>query len=283
MMNPVFFVLLFVVIAFGHVFGQSHTIEKNDGQVNTPIFTIPSRGMTGTEFGNSIMSIGLNQTREDLIFAQFKAGNVPDFMRKAMPITVAMGNNSLTYWTLPDVLCVGTDADYLRTSINPLTARKVADLFNAILPTRKMAYQIWQAATIKLTPSPNGPPYDATMLSTERMIFHNTKIQTALGNRTPGELITGHKKDIVLSAGLATYPKNVAIVGWWYPSGQMIQPLNYVSHDRFYTDYSHGTRLIHRQMIINGQWYEAYDVLRTKLLADLISDEGTFDASQMYK
>jgi hypothetical protein len=75
---------------------------------------------------------------------------------------------------------------------------------------------------------------------------------------------------------------NPAIVGWWYPSGQMIQPLNYVSHDHFYKDYSHGIRLINRMVTINGQWYDIYDVLRDKTYATLISDEEPFDATQMY-
>jgi hypothetical protein len=63
-------------------------------------------------------------------------------------------------------------------------------------------------------------------MSTERMIFHNKKIQTELGNKVPGPLVTGHKKDVVISVGLLTHPKNGAIVGWWYPPEKMIQPLN---------------------------------------------------------
>lgn len=250
---------------------------------DAPVFTIPSRGMNGTDFGNSIMNVGPTQEREDRIFAQFQSGNVPDFLRDAISVTVTTGNDTLTYWVLPDVLSVGIDTDYLRTTINPLTARKIADLFGCVLPTRKIAYQIWQAATVKLTPSPNGPPYDASMMSTEKMVFHNKKIQTALGDRIPGELVTGHKKDVVISAGLLTHPNNVAIVGWWYPSGEMIQPLNYVSHDRYYKDYSHGIRLLNRMITINGQWYDFYEVLNDETLANLISDEGPFDAMNMYK
>jgi hypothetical protein len=267
-------------------FSNSTSIKFSSSNIpptDAPVFTIPLLTISGTDFGNSIMNVGPTQTREDLIFAQFRAGNVPDFMRKGIPVTVTVGNNTLTYWVLPDVLCIGTNTDYLRTPLNPFTAMKVADLFGCVLPTRKMAYQIWQAATVKLNPSPNGPPYDATMQSTERMIFHNQKIQTGLANKIPGELVTGHKKDVVISVGLLTRPKNVAIVGWWYPSGQIIQPLNYVSHDRYYQDYSHGIRLINRRVTINGQWYDIYDVLRNATLSALISDEGPFDATHIYK
>lgn len=255
---------------------------SNTSTIDAPIFTIPSRTITGTEFGKSIMNVGPTQAREDLIFEQYSVGNIPDFMRRAVSITTNLHNDTITYWVLPDVLSVGTDIDYLRTPISPLTAKKIADLYGCVLPTRKMAYQIWQAATVKLNPSPNGPPYDATMLSTERMIYHNKKIQDALGNKVPGEIVSGHKKDVVISAGLLAYPKNVAIVGWWYPTGQMIQPLNYVSHDRHYKDYSHGIRLINRMVKLNGEWFDIYDVLRNKTLSVLISDEGPFDATQMY-
>ncbi|CAF1438675.1 unnamed protein product [Adineta ricciae] len=326
--NIVLFTITIVIFhsncvnSLAHDTGFEASASANIGGNGAPIFSIPSRTITGTTFGNSIMNIGPNQLREDMIFAELQAGNIPDFMRTPIPISVTAGNDTLTYWVLPDVLCVGTNADYLRTPLNPLTARRVADIYagndtltywvlpdvlcvgtnadylrtplnpltarrvadiyGAVLPTKKMAHQIWQAATVKLTPSPNGPPYDSTMMSTERMVFHNTKIQTALGNKTPGELISGHKKDVVITTGLLTYPQNVAIVGWWYPSGQMIQPLNYKSHDRFYKDYSHGIRLVNRMVTINGQWYDIYDVLRNAAVASLISDEGAFDATQMY-
>ncbi|UJR11304.1 hypothetical protein I4U23_015485 [Adineta vaga] len=286
--NIVWFTIVLVMLSsnciesLAHDTGFEASASSNISATDMPIFTIPSSTITGTAFGNSIMNIGPNQMREDLILAQFQAGNIPDFMRTPIPISVKAGNDTLVYWVLPDVLCVGTNTDYLRTPLNPLTARKVADLFSAVLPTKKMAYQIWQAATVKLTPSPNGPPYDSSMMSTERMVFHNTKIQTALGNKTPGELVSGQKKDVVITTGLLTYPQNVAIVGWWYPSGQMIQPLNYKSHDRFYKDYSHGIRLVNRMVTINGQWYDIYDILRNPALASFISDEGPFDATQMY-
>lgn len=277
---------MMIAITFNHL-GNGEKIKlasSNSLPTGAPVFTIPIRtiNISGTDFGNSIMNVGPTQTREDLIFAQFLAGNVPEFMRNSISVTVTIANDTLTYWVLPDVLCVGTNTDYLRTSLNPLTAKKVADLFGGVLPTRKMAQQIWQTATVKLTPSPNGPPYDATMMSTERMVFHNTKIQTALGTKVPGEMVTGHKKDVVITVGLFTHPNNVAIVGWWYPSGEMIQPLNYVSHDRYYKDYSHGIRIINRMVTINGQWHDIYDVLRNETLAALISDEGPFDATQMY-
>lgn len=248
--------------------------------------TIPALNLlpvTGTDFGNSIMSVPPNQHREDLILDQFKAGNVPDFMRVGVEVTVTENNNTLTYLVLPDVLCVGTDQDYLRTPLNPLTAREVADLFSCVLPTRKIANQIWKAATVKLSPNPNGPPYDATMQSTAKMVSHNAKVQASLAGKTPGELVTGHKKDVVLTKTLQQHPGNVAIYGWFYTNGKPIQDLNPKDHDKLYKDYSHGIRMVSRSMVLNGNAVDFYDILKDASLCSLISDEGNFDATNMYK
>src|SRR5271165_126229 len=135
--------------------------------VMAPVFTAPTCSIvipprlgtySGSEFGTSILHMPPNQSREDAIYSQYQEGNVPDFMRNPVMITVNSNGHQLIYWVLPEVLCVGTSSDYLRTPLNPITAMKVGALFNCVLPTRKMAMQIWAGANTKLTPIPNGPP-----------------------------------------------------------------------------------------------------------------------------
>ncbi len=58
-----------------------------------------------------------------------------------------------------------------------------------------------------------------------------------------GELISGHKKDLVLSNRLRQLPDRVAIYGWHRAPGDPIQPLSTV-HGARYVDYSHGVRLV---------------------------------------
>ena len=65
----------------------------------------------------------------------------------------------------------------------------------------------------------------------------------------------------------------MAIYGWHYPEGKPIQPL-YVGHVDWYVDYSHGIRLMSRQMLIDGQLRDVNDVLRDKLLSPLLSNEA---------
>lgn len=237
--------------------------------------------LTGAEFGKSILNVGPNQQREDLIYKQFVNSGMPNFMQNFKTITIVDGTNKLQYKVSLDFICIGVDEDYLRTPLNPLTARKVADHFKCVLPTRKMSNQIWKAADVKMQPIPNGPPYDATMQSTATMISHNNKIQKVLGNFV-GNLIAGHKKDVVFSKAILTYKNNVAIYGWHYPNGTPIQGLNPKDHDNKYKDYSHGIRLIGRKMILNGNEVDFFDILKDPSLSTLISDEGPFDATKMY-
>lgn len=262
---------------------QMHTNQEL--VVEKKLFTIPNPAtdITGTEFINSIMNVPPNQKREDLIFEQYKAGHVPAFMREPSEVTVTAGTNTLKYWVLPDVLCVGVDEDYIRTPLNPLTARKVADLFNCMLPTPKMAYQIWQAASIKLKPSPNGAPYTDIQQTTSKLWEHEQKIRQELIGIAPGKLISGHKKDVVITKALFNNLNNVAIVGWWYPDGKKIQPLNAVSHVKSFKDYSHGIRMICRTAELNGIKCDLFDVLKDDKLSSLISDEGSYDADKLYK
>lgn len=256
-----------------------------DNPYDALMFTIPDRpadALGGSEFCNSIMNVGPTQAREDAIFAEYQKGNVPDFVRNPFEVSVTLGTNVLKYLVLPDVLCVGTDSDFVRTPLGPLTAQKVADLYGCILPTKRMADQIWKSADLKLNPDPNGPPYDQTMQTTNRFVFHNDKVQKQLNGR-PFTLLSGHKKDVVICKHLTLDASRVAIYGWFFQSGSPIQGLNPSSHDKYYKDYSHGIRMINRNVTINDNAVDIYDVLKDPNLAALISDEGAFDASKIYK
>lgn len=247
--------------------------------------TIPANvsNVSGSEFAQTIMNVAPDQNRENMILNAYLAGAVPDFMRQPQPVTVSSQGHQLSYWVLPDVLCIGNNVDYLRTPLNPLTTRKVGEVFNCVLPTKKMAMQIWAAAPVKLNPIPNGPPYDETMQITAKFVSHNDKVQAALNGRQPGDLVTGHKKDVILSKQLLNYTGNVCIYGWFYPNGTCIQGINPVSHNKFYKDYSHGIRMVSRVMILDGREVDFYDILKDPSLAGLISDEGSYDATTIYK
>jgi len=230
---------------------------------------------TGSVFIQENMNLG-GAVRESNILHEFLAGNVPDFLRKFVPVTISDENNSVTYLVMPDYLSLGTNSDYVRMPMNPHTAQSIADKYDCILPTRKMVNDIWAHAVNKLEPKPWGPPYDATMMATSRVGIHNGRIQSQLAGKDFTALTAGHKKDVVLTNKLS--PKNpnkrVAIYGWTLASGSVIQQLNPVSHEDTYEDYSHGIRLIANDVVVNEQPMRIQDVLADTKLSALLSDEG---------
>ena len=239
---------------------------------------VPARdpgAVTGSAFIQNNLDLTGN-AREQNILGEFEHGNIPDFLRNFVPVTVTSAVGTITYLVTSDVLCLGSNEDYVRMPMTPLTAQAIANQYDCTLPTRKIANDIWAAAPNKLTPLPWGPPFDGDMLKTYRIGVHNSRIQAQLNGMNAQALITGHKKDVVLTNKLAPNNPNqrVAIYGWIQPSGQPIQGLNPVSHEVTYADYSHGIRLIANDVMINNQAGRITDVFSDPTLCSLISDEG---------
>lgn len=241
---------------------------------------IPDRkfdAKSGSEFVSSNMSLS-GSLREENIVKECLSGNIPDFLRKFVPVEVSQGPNTITYMVMPDYLCIGSNYNYIRMPMSPLSAQKIADQYDCSLPTRKMVNDIWKVSVNKLDPQPWGPPYDASMMSTNRYTKHNERIQKQIIDNgfDQKKLTSGHKKDVVLTNQL--YPNNpkerVAIYGWIYKSGKPIQGLNYWSHEDFYADYSHGIRLIANDVMVNNKPVRLQDVFADTNLSALISDEG---------
>jgi hypothetical protein len=181
----------------------------------------------------------IGAAREQNILNEFLHGNIPDFLRNFVPVTVTNGSDKITYLVAPDVLCIGSDGDYVRMPMNPHTAQAIADKYDCTLPTRKMANDIWSQSVNKVAPLPWGPPYDGDMVKTYRIGIHNSRIQEQLAGKDPHALLSGHKKDVVLTNKLSPHNPNrrVAIYGWIQLNGQPIQGLNPSSHEDTYEDY----------------------------------------------
>lgn len=241
---------------------------------------------TGLHFVDTIPD-ALCQEREDAIVHELLSGNVPAFMRKFVEVDAsgkdASGNDrQLKLYVSPDYLCVGSggggeEEDFVRVPLNPLSAQAVADEFGCTLPTKKMVDIIWKAALVKLDPSPIPP--DAAMTTTKRFVAHNKKVEAArAGKHIVGQLLAGHKKDVVLTNRLldvaGNFLKRVAIYGWQWLTGKVIQDLNPTSHEDTYADYSHGIRLVALDCTLEGSPANVRDVLADSVLWALLSDEG---------
>lgn len=268
--------LLMVILAF------CVSCATQPSEIEAPLVTIPkpvaspsSPTLSGSAFGRKLLGAN-EQRREQLILEEFRKGNIPDFLRNFSKVRFISQTRSgkkkeVTLFVLPDYLAVGTNSDYLRMPMTPLTAQLIADQYGLLLPTVKIVDAIYRAASVKLDPRPFKP--GPQMVSVGELVRHNGVVQAGLKSQVPQGLVAGHKKDIVITNLLLKKPNRVAIYGWHLRSGTAIQPLTTV-HGSWYADYSHGARLMAGTMVIDDVSYKVSDVLRDPELSALISYEG---------
>ena len=247
---------------------------------------IPSesaRALTGSQFAESVARMD-SRRREQAILKEILAGNLPGFLRNLVPVELSYRpllngkshngkSHTATIFVMPEYLAIGSDKDFLRIPMNLYTALTVANQMGFILPTRKIVNAIYERSAFHLSPEPMTP--GPQMSSTEYYRIHNEKIEQqsqALG-LTPGVLVSGHKKDVVVTNRLAGNPGQIAIYGWHRLNGAPIQPLSTV-HGACYADYSHGIRLISETVVVDGRARSVYDVLQDPVLSGVLSDEG---------
>jgi len=240
----------------------------------------PESQMSATQFVSLIKNVDRHK-REELVLQTLLNGDVPTHMKYYVDITQVFKDKSenvrkLVISVLPDFLTVGNDSDYVRVPMNPLTAQRLCDAWGCTMPTTKISDIIWGATTNKLQPLPWGPPYDASMMSVDRIVVHNKRIQDQLSKVSgfdPNNVISGHKKDVVVTNRLSKQSKQVAIYGWHQLSGKPIQPL-YLGHENTYADYSHGIRLVSLSCTLDDVPMSLADLLKDENLCHSLSDEG---------
>jgi len=111
------------------------------------------------------------------------------------------------------------------------------------------------------------------MTTVSVFVDHNAVIETQRVGQVAAGLTAGHKKDVVISTRLSGLAARVAIYGWHQTNGRPIQPL-YVGHHDSWVDYSHGVRLVSRDVVLDGISNTLARVLSDPLTAPLLSDEG---------
>ena len=245
---------------------------------------------TGSQFISIITPMSLTD-RENAILSEVLSGNVPDFLRTLVPISVSATINSTphtgTYYVTPDYVAIGTDTNYFLEPMTPLLGQRICDALGCTMPTRKMVNQIWTNAAVKMDPQPIPP--SGAMITVPVFADHNTMVRTqrnTFTNAFPlGALVSGDKKDVIISSKIytnfangPTITKVVVIYGWHYPSGDPIQPL-YNGHEETYADYSHGIRLVQNAMTVDGSANTVTNVVTQASLAGLLSDEGASEGT----
>ncbi len=266
---------------------SSQTLTAQSLFQDNPGLELPERtfdALGGRAFAKQLAGMPA-AIRESEIVQQALAGNVPYFLRELRPVTLYFGDQSdirqLTFWTTPDYFAIGNEHDYVRMPMNLYSASQLASQLNCILPTAKMVDMIYRKARHQLQPHPMRPGQEMTSMNYYQR--HNRYIEGQLQSRDfmAGDLVAGHKKDVVISRKLDYKPQAIAIYGWHQSNGKVIQPLSTV-HGAAYADYSHGIRLIHQSVEIINRAGEVKkinisEILRHPDFASLLSYEGPMD------
>lgn len=252
--------------------------------LHSQTINVPPRttSMPGGKNFTEVISMLPRIEREEMIFVNVTAGNIPNFLRRLYPISITKEINgteyTLEYFVTPDYLAVGIDSDYFLSPMTPLLAQKIANHLQCMLPTKTMVDQIYSAARVKLPPQPI--PSDTNMTKVPRFIAHNDSVRSL---RAPllfqfplGSLVAGTKKDIIVHQKVyaelrPNRPKPVVIYGWHKLTGEPIQPPNNW-HQETYVDYSHGVRLVQKRGKINGADISLVDILQDETYYILIGD-----------
>jgi hypothetical protein len=220
---------------------------------------------------------------ENAAFELAREGAVVDWPMVPVQLRTPDGAHEGTVRVASDLFAVGTPDDFLRLPLTPGAAQRIANLGGLLLPTPLLARRIWEQADVKLTPIQSGslPAYKENKGAfMPQYAAHDVAIEAQRAGRTG--LVTGHKKDIVVSKLLK--PGKVIIYGWFRsdkpltkesmdPSANPIQPRS-DAHGDFYVDYSHGVRFVSPFMTVDGKSMLTEDVMRDPELSALVSDEG---------
>jgi hypothetical protein len=258
--------------------------RKNAGSFLTNIPKRSPSALTGSQFIAKTSKLS-NVQREEAIVKEIISGNIPEFLRHTQTIRYQTKLKNGKYQkvemnVMPDYLAIGSDKDFIRIPMSPLSAQKIADKYNLVLPTAKIVDEIYKNSSLKYTPSPLPP--GKKMVTSDVYKQHNLLIEKQRKGRSLDQLASGHKKDVVLTNRLRAQPRKVAIYGWHRPNGKAIQPLSLV-HGNYYADYSHGIRLVDPWIKVDGKRRNINTVMSDKNLASLVSNEGKMIAGNAYR
>lgn len=225
--------------------------------------------------------------REHAIVSEVLAGNVPAFERElvAVDLTAKSRDGRALHgrvFVLPDYLAIGSDDDFVRIPMTVRNARKIARETGCLLPTSHIVDAIQRAAAVRIVASHMTPGDE--MASVSYYLAHNQTIEErrkAQGH-VLGTLLSGPKKDLVVSIRMLESSHRTPIYGWFNDDGSAIQALSLVHDDR-YVDYAHGIRLVDAEMEVDGEKRELLDVLASRDEAALVSDEGSYNLRTVWE
>lgn len=306
--NISFVYLFFIPYSFGVT--PSPKLIQNPDIKNLPSlnFNLKRTPSSLSSTLNESISLAEIQKRENEYVQEVIHGNIPESLKRLVAIKTTLPGTTIQgrFFVTPDYLSIGSDKESFYISLRPVSAQAIANALKALLPTKKMIDFIYDHAKAsgKVLParplSPQMSTPDGGRLTGTRILEHmasqrwfNVSQQLIELDKNkmgvlPGELLEGHKKNLVLSGKLYDssdrYLKKLAIYGFYQSNGLPIQGSKsavYPSlpHDDQWVDYSHGVRLVSQTMHISKDGGYTYfempvrDVLSDPELYHLLTDE----------
>jgi len=186
--------------------------------------------------------------RDHVLLAAIAAGQIdpPTWVR------VPMGRVELQ--VSADYLTIAGD----RIPMSAPVAQAAVDSLGGLLPTCAIVDAIEAVATIVPLPTWAPPPGQDRREQTSSAVLAlcetRTRATFELRRIPAGQLVAGHRKDVVLARHMP--PTDVVIYGARWPSGHRLQPLYPVpgiaGHEASYLDYSHGVRAVRDACLLDG-------------------------------
>ncbi|HXV64169.1 MAG TPA: hypothetical protein VEK15_25945 [Vicinamibacteria bacterium] len=278
-----------VALVAALLFSPGRTSNETPGNPCSGVLAsgIPPRSKdapTGSELMETVWNLR-GRERDEAIVRELTQGNLPDFLRDLVPVRLWSRDRRGVFHeaivcVTPDYLSVGSNDDFVRVPLGFQAAVDTAREFQFTLPTRKIVDAIYRQSSVRLAPRPMTP--SPRMVSTPYFVEHNRIIEQQRSGEL-GELISGHKKDLILTKRLLTRKGRVAIYGWHEKAGHPIQPLS-TFHGARYADYSHGVRLVSTTVMLDGSPRSVYDILRDSSVARVLTYEGAIrDAARLMR
>lgn len=273
--------------------------------ITMPVLSVPERAADAPNGSAFIASLGSHKgvERENRIFEQIRAGNMPASLLMFHTVRLRAPDrggtpHDIEYYVTPDYVSIGRETDCVRIPMDPVTAQRVADHFDCLLPTARMVEQIYQAAPTKLAfiyGNYAGTPRAHLQDASQSYLDHSRAIDAQL-RRPPTILTAGHKKELIITNGYIRQRRQrdgttkpapmLAFYGAYTAAGEPIQAsrsgtpprvlrgMPSFAHEPRFVDYSHGVRLVWPMMKVDGQDKPVADVLRDSQLALLLAAEG---------
>jgi hypothetical protein len=245
----------------------------------------PADAPTGREFLRLTDQLPPEE-RERAIYDEIMRGNVPSFLRRLKPVSLASKRSpnhgepdamqprphEATIWVMPDYLAIGSDTDFIRIPMNLHTATRIALALGFLLPTTKVVDAIHAQAGKRV--APRSLPPSSAMTKNSSYLLHDEQVNADFGAYELGSIVSGHKKDVVVATHRRNRPGSIGLYGWLQHDGIPIQRLS-DAHDASYVDYSQGVRLVSRTIrLANGTTLPYLTALRSRETAALLTDEG---------